>query len=154
QQFHPDWSDQQIFDEARKINIAQMQFITYTQYLPDLLGPNALSAYTGYDSTVNASIATEFSTIGFRFGHSLLNNTVSRDANDGSSVGDISLAQNFFDPTLLTPNGVDIFGNTSTDIGAVLKGDADNHAQAMDVMAVASIRNLLFGNGPPAGPAG
>src|SRR4029077_3604099 len=33
----------------------------------------------------------------------------------------------------------------STDIGVILKGDADHNAQAMDVMAVSAIRNLLFG---------
>jgi hypothetical protein len=148
---HPDWTDQQLFDEARKLNIAEEQIITYTAYLPDLLGPTALAAYTGYDSSIDPSIANEFSTIGFRFGHSLLNNTVSRDANDGSSIGDVPLAQNFFDPRLLTPGGVTdpVTGFTSSDIGAVLKGDADNNAQALDVMAVSSIRNLLFGQGGP-----
>src|SRR3974390_1445341 len=59
-QEHPDWTDEQLYQEARKINIAEYQYITYTQYLPDLLGPNALPAYTGYDPKVDAAIATEF----------------------------------------------------------------------------------------------
>jgi hypothetical protein len=46
---------------------------------------------------------------------------------------------------------MDASGNTSTvpatDIGPILKGDADGTAQAMDAMAVESIRNLLFGDG-------
>jgi hypothetical protein len=141
------WTDDNLYQEARKLNIAIEQNITYTAYLPDLLGPGTMPAYTGYDSSVNPSIATEFSTVGFRFGHSMLNNTVARDANNGSSVGAIGLAVSFFNPTLLTPGGVDAFGNSATDIGAVLKGDADNSAQAVDVMAVSSIRNLLFGQG-------
>src|SRR5262249_23846626 len=41
----------------------------------------------------------------------------------------------------------DFFGNSATDIGAILKGDADNAAQANDVYGVSSIRNLLFGGG-------
>src|SRR5262249_39285316 len=146
---HPDWTDQQLFDEARKLNIAEEQIITYTDYLPDLLGPGAVPDYTGYDPMVDPAIANEFSTVAFPFGHSLLNDTVSRDANDGSSVGDISLAQNFFDPHLLSPDFAltadPLTGFFSTDIGAVLKGDADHDAQAMDVMAVSNIRNLLFG---------
>src|SRR5262249_49788693 len=49
QQEHPDWSDEQLYQEARKLNIAEEQIITYTEYLPDLLGKNALPAYTGYN---------------------------------------------------------------------------------------------------------
>ena len=69
------WTDENLYQEARKINIAEYQNIIYTQYLPALLGPDA-PTYTGYNSTVNPSIATEFSTVAFRFGHSMLNNTV------------------------------------------------------------------------------
>src|SRR5262249_2263557 len=44
------------------------------------------------------------------------------------------------------PGGVS-FGISATDIGPILKGDADNTAQANDVYGVSSIRNLLFGAG-------
>lgn len=135
------WDDNTLYEEARKLNIAQYQNITYNGYLPALLGPTALAAYSGYDSGVDPSISTEFSTVGFRFGHSLLNNTVPRHANNGSSVGDITLLNSFFNPHFLTPGKPGY-----TDIGAVLKGGADINAQAMDEMAVSSIRNLLFGN--------
>jgi hypothetical protein len=141
------WTDDNLFNEARKLNIAIEQNIIYTAYLPDLLGPTTMPAYNGYTGA-DPSIATEFSTVAFRFGHSLLNNTVPRDANSGSSLGAVPLAASFFNPTLLTPGGVDpITGLAASDIGAVLKGDADGTAQAMDVMAVSSARNLLFGQG-------
>jgi hypothetical protein len=154
-QANPTWTDDQLFQEARKLNIAEYQNIIYTQYLPALLGPDA-PVYTGYDPTVDASISTEFSTVGFRFGHSILNNTINRDANNGSSLGAISLAQDFFDPNLVNPTGaIDPFtGFAGTDIGAYLKGDADNAAQAVDSMAVSAVRDLLFGNTPPGAPSG
>jgi peroxidase len=137
---HPFWNDEQLYQEARALNIAQYQQITYEGYLAALLGPNAIPQYTGYDPTVNPSISTEFSTVSFRFGHSLLNNNVPRVDNNGNSLGDIPLLLSFFNPSYLTP------GNPSfTDIGAVLKGDASINAQAMDEMGVTSIRNLLFG---------
>jgi peroxidase len=117
-----------------------------------------MPAYTGYNPNVNASIATEFSTVGFRFGHSMLNNNVARDANNGSSLGTVPLEQDFFDPQLVNPNGVPVTlsdGTTtvSTGIGAYLKGDADGHSQAVDTMAVSSIRDELFetGTGSTAG---
>lgn len=155
QKLHPSWTDEQLYQEARKLNIATYQMITYTAYLPDLLGPYAMKEYTGYKPNVDPAIATEFSTIAFRFGHSLLSGDIERQGNDGLGIADaagdasISLAQDFFDPTLLNPNGVvdSLTGHTSSDIGVILKGAADNNAQAMDVMAIGDVRNLLFGNG-------
>jgi hypothetical protein len=150
QALHPNWSDEQLFQEARKLNIAEEEIITYYGYLPDLLGPTAIAPYAGYDPTVNAGISTEFSTVGFRFGHSLLSNLIHRDGNDGQALTDsVSLASDFFDPNLLNPAGIQdpLTGLLSTDIGAPLKGSADGDAQAMDLFAVNEVRNLLFGNG-------
>ncbi len=152
---HPDWSDQQLYQEARKLNIAEYQSIVYNEWAPAVLGPNALPKYTGYDPNVNAGIANEFSTVAFRFGHSLVSPTIARELNNGQSIGDlpdqgaIPLAQDFFDSNLLNPAGVvdPLTGLVSTDIGAILKGEADGNGQAMDLMAISPIRNLLFGNG-------
>jgi hypothetical protein len=156
QKEHPTWSDEQLYQEARKINIAEYQQIVYTQYLPDLLGPKALPAYTGYNPSVDPAIATEFSTVAFRFGHSLLSSQIERQGNNGQDVlpndpagATISLSTDFFDPNVLNPNGVvdPLTGHTSTDIGPILKADADGVAQADDLMAIGDVRNLLFANG-------
>jgi hypothetical protein len=158
QGLHPNWSDEQLYQEARKLNIATEEMITYNEFLPAILGPNALSAYAGYQSNVNASIATEFSTVGFRFGHSLLSNTVGRNKNDGTDIADptgsadVNLTADFFDPNLLVPSlGVDpLTGHATSNIGAVLKADADNAANEMDLLLIDEVRNVLFGipNGP------
>jgi hypothetical protein len=156
QKEHPDWSDEQLYQEARKLNIAEYQEITYNYYLPDLLGRNALSKYTGYNPSVNPAIATEFSTVAFRFGHSLLSSNIERQDNNGQDVlphdpagASISLATDFFDPNILNPAGaVDpLTGHISTDIDAILKGDADGNSEADDLLAINDVRDLLFANG-------
>jgi hypothetical protein len=156
QKEHPTWSDEQLYQEARKLNIAEEEMITYTAYLPDLLGQNALPAYTGYSANVNPAIANEFSTVAFRFGHSLLSGNIERQGNNGLDIsgdptGDpsINLAEDFFDPYLLYPSGyVDpLTGHVSSSIDAILKGEADGDAQAMDALAINEVRNLLFANG-------
>jgi hypothetical protein len=150
QKENPTWTDQQLFDEARKLNIAQYQSIIYNEWIPAVLGANALPAYTGYNPNVNATIADEFSTVAFRFGHSLLSGSIERAGNNGQAVaGSVPLQQDFFDPNLLNgegqPSTVDpITGLTSTDIGAVLKGDADGNSQAMDVQTINEVRDELF----------
>jgi hypothetical protein len=160
QVLHPFWSDEQLFQEARKLNIAQYQAIVFNGWVPSVLGPRALAAYQGYDSTVNASISTEFSTVGFRFGHSLLSSNIERHGNNGQDIADVNpngaaipLSQDFFDPYLLNPTGaVDpLTGHTSSNIGPILKGDADGDSQAMDTLAIEDVRNLLFGNGGQGG---
>jgi hypothetical protein len=50
--------------------------ITYDEFLVALLGSGAIPLYSGYKPTVNAGIATEFSTAGFRFGHSTLDDEI------------------------------------------------------------------------------
>jgi hypothetical protein len=150
---HPTWNDEQLYQEARKLNIATEEMITYNEFLPAILGPNALPAYKGYEDNVKASIATEFSTVGFRFGHSLLSNSVGRVNNNGTYINDptgsapVNLAQDFFDPNLIsaTPGTDPLTGHATTGIGAILKADASNAANELDLLLIDEIRNQLFG---------
>jgi len=147
---HSDWTDEELYQEARKLNIAEYQNIVYNEWIPAVLGQRAMPAYRGYNPNVNASISTEFSTVAFRFGHSMVSPDIAREGNNGQSIDEsISLAFDFFDPNLLNPNNVvdPLTGLTSTDIGPILKADADGNGQAMDLMVIGDVRNLLFGNG-------
>jgi hypothetical protein len=147
---NPTWNDAQLFEEARKINIAEYQAIIYNEWIPAVLGPSALPAYSGYNPNVNATIANEFSTVAFRFGHSIVSNEIAREGNDGQSVApNVDLAQDFFDPNLLNGEGLSsqidpVTGLPSTSVDAVLKADADGDAQAMDVLVVNELRDELF----------
>jgi hypothetical protein len=134
----PSLSDEAIYQQARAIVIGEIQAITYNEFLPALLGPQAISRYDGYDANVNPQLATEFSTAAFRFGHSTLNDSVGFFNNDGRDVLDeIELKDAFFTSSLLNDTGID----------SVLKYDASVQAQEIDLEVVDSLRNFLFG--PP-----
>src|SRR5205823_3555406 len=72
QREHPNFRDEQVYQEARLIVIAEIQHITYDEFLPALLGGDAVGPYTGYDVNVNASVGTVFAAAAFRLGHTLL----------------------------------------------------------------------------------
>ncbi|ESO90361.1 hypothetical protein LOTGIDRAFT_123446, partial [Lottia gigantea] len=74
----PDWTDEQIFQESKKIVSAVLQHITYTEYLPEVLGLEGWQRYNlhdvdyNYDSSINPGIFQAFATAAFRFGHSTI----------------------------------------------------------------------------------
>ncbi|EMI43934.1 peroxidase family protein [Rhodopirellula sp. SWK7] len=133
---NPDLTDEEIYQQAREIVIAELQSITYNEFLPALLGEDALDNYSGYDSSVDPSIANEFSTAAFRFGHTTLNDTIGFYGNDGLDVQDaVSLAQAFFNSSMLEDTGID----------SILKAGASTLSQETDLEVVDSLRNFLFG---------
>lgn len=78
---NPHWGDEKIFQETRRIVIAQIQHITYREFIPELLGTTLLTEvglklltkdyYQEYDITINPSISNAFG-IAFRFYHSMI----------------------------------------------------------------------------------
>lgn len=72
---NPQWSAERLFQETRKIVGAEVQAITYKEFLPKLLG-NAMDKhigpYKGYNSQVNPTVSNVFTTAAYRFGHGML----------------------------------------------------------------------------------
>ena len=133
-------SGNQVFEIARSTVVTELQVITFNEFLPTLLGPNAISAYTGYDPNVDPGIATEFSTALFRLGHTMLSPTIQRLEADGTPIpdGPIALRDAFNTPeTLVTEGGID----------PILKGLSSQVMQRIDNMIIDDLRNFLFG--PP-----
>lgn len=68
----PTLSEDELFAAARMRVEAEVQAITYNEWLPLLVGEDALDRYRGFDPDANPGISVEFSTAAYRFGHSLL----------------------------------------------------------------------------------
>jgi hypothetical protein len=114
-------TNEEKFQIARRIVIAEQQYVTYNEFLPAMGVP--LPRYTGYKTNVNTSLSNEFATVGYR-GHSQIHGefevetaadtytpaqltalqnagvTVERDG-DELALG-VSLNIAFFNPDLLT----------------------------------------------------
>ena len=110
---NPHWDGERIYQEARKIVGAEMQHITFKEWLPKVLGPKGMKRigrHRGYDSNVDASIVNVFATAAFRFGHSIIHPILQRL--DESFVpikqGNLPLHKAFFAPhRLVEEDGID-----------------------------------------------
>ncbi|KAF8771498.1 Peroxidase like protein [Argiope bruennichi] len=78
---NPNWNDERLYQEARRINIAQLQNINFQEHLPHLLGHYYMSKFdlqvkngsggTRYNPEVQLGVWNEFSTAAFRI-HSMI----------------------------------------------------------------------------------
>ncbi len=129
----------QIYEAARALVAAEMQAITYREFLPLLLGADALPPYRGYDADVDVSITNEFATAAYRFGHSMVSPTLLRLDASGNEIADghLTLDQAFFRPDHIVRGGIE----------PLLRGLAAQRAQRLDNVLIDELRNLLFG--PP-----
>lgn len=111
--FNPNWDSDKVYHEARKIVGAVVQHISYTEWLPKILGPEGmalLGPYSGYEPNINAGIVNSFATAAFRFGHGLINPIIFRLNSSFQPIeqGNIPLHKAFFSPyRLVTEGGVD-----------------------------------------------
>ena len=86
---NPQWNDEILYLEARRIISAMMQHITYNEFLPSLLGRLTMDTYgltpqtsgysSSYDESINPSITNEFGAAAFRMGHSLIQGAMKYD---------------------------------------------------------------------------
>ncbi len=132
---NPTFTDDQIYLRARAIVNAETQLITYRDFLPILLGPNALAPYLGYNSAVDPRVSEEFTTAGFRVGHTFLPPVLMRlDSRGRSRPGDIALGSTFFEPQLITGGGIETY----------LRGLAKQVPQEVDAYVIDAVRNFVF----------
>ncbi|MEF8722224.1 MAG: peroxidase family protein [Candidatus Accumulibacter delftensis] len=82
---NPSWDDEAIYQRARKLVGAEIQVITFNEFLPALLGDAAPSITGTYDANSSAAILSEFSTALFRVGHTMLSPQLMRVQNDGAT---------------------------------------------------------------------
>jgi hypothetical protein len=141
---NPGWTDDEIYQRARKLVGAEIQVITYREFLPALLGGFAPGVNSVYDPNVNATVLTEFSTALFRVGHTMLSPQLMRMQNDGTPApgGHMALRDAFFLPQSLAGSG---------ELECFLKGLASDRQQEVDMHVIDDVRNFLFGEPIPGG---
>lgn len=126
-----------VYQVARAVVVAEIQAITYREWLPRLIGRDALSRWRGYRPEIDAGISNVFATAAFRLGHTMLPSHLQRldAAGQDTAGGPLALRDAFFSPATFMASGMD----------PILRGLATQEAQAVDPLVVDEIRNFLFG---------
>ncbi|MAE64483.1 MAG: peroxiredoxin [Phycisphaeraceae bacterium] len=139
---NPGWDDGQLYEWARKIVGAEMQAITYGQFLP-AFGVE-IAPYDGYQSQVDGTILNEFSTAAYRVGHSMVTPMLMRIDETGAPIpaGHLSLMEAFFAPDRFAESGVE----------PIMLGLLAQTEQAIEAQVVDELRHFMFG--PPGSPGG
>ena len=132
----PHFKAEEIFQSARRIVIAEIQKITYDEFLPALLGPDTMPSYRGYNPGIRPDMFNEFTVAAYRFGHSSLSpNILTVDENGIENP--VELRNAFF-------NAHNIFTEEDS-MDPILRGLANQLHQPIDSKVVDDLRNFLFG---------
>ncbi|KAB1073235.1 peroxidase family protein [Methylobacterium planeticum] len=138
----PGLDGEALYQQARAIVTAEIQHITYDEFLPHLLGAHAIPSYQGYDPATDPRISVEFAGAAYRFGHSIVSAETERVDEAGNLIG----------PGLELR---DTFGLTPAAFAAASGADGflrhlgDDASQTMDARIVEDLRNFLVD--PPVG---
>ncbi|XP_037547967.1 eosinophil peroxidase [Nematolebias whitei] len=141
---NPQWDSETIYQEARKIMGAYTQVFVFRDYLPHIVGDEAmrrqLGPYPGYNPNVDPSIANVFATAAYRFAHLAIQPVLSRlDENyrEHPRFPSVPLFKAFFTPwRVVFEGGIDTF------LRGLIARPAKLNTQ--DHMLVNALRERLF----------
>ena len=136
----PGWNDEEIYQNARRILIAEYQSITYGGFLPVVLGSKNMNNLklskkgSKYKPEVNPTMTNEFATASFRFGHSMIQGLIKLFHTDNSGQ---------FDEYFLHENFFNMYTYRES-MENILMGLITQPAQEFDKEITSETTNLLF----------
>ena len=138
-----DWDGQRLFQAAKFGTEMQYQHLVFEEFARKI--QVQVDVFAGYNSTINPAIVAEFAHVVYRFGHSMLNESVDRfDANYNlvnGTTAQIGLIEAFLNPLEFAATGID----SGTATGAIVRGMTRQVANELDEFVTEALRNNLLG---------
>ena len=147
------WNGNRLFLAARMVAEMEYQHLVFDEFVRRFQ-PNFV-AFNQYNPTLNAAISAEFAQAVYRFGHSMLTETISRSSAAASVYRDagnnnIGLIQGFLNPPSFTratnadPNGAPSLTPYQAS-GSIAMGMTSQRGNEIDEFLTESLRNNLLG---------
>uniref|UniRef100_A0A182NV95 Peroxidase n=1 Tax=Anopheles dirus TaxID=7168 RepID=A0A182NV95_9DIPT len=147
---NPSWDDTRLFQEARRINIAQYQAIVYYEWLPIYLGAANMMAAgvlpdlhqpdytTDYNTTVDPTVSNAFATAAFRFFHNLIAGHLDLVSESTQPTGSIRLSDWLDKPSVL---------EVAENYGSLSRGMVSQPHDRPNVHFSPEVKHFLFRRG-------
>ncbi|UUZ67006.1 hypothetical protein LP416_18625 [Polaromonas sp. P2-4] len=138
-----EWNGERLFQAARFSTEMQYQHLVFEEFARKVQ-PQVdvfLGEGQGYDATINPAIVAEFAHAVYRFGHSMLPDTINRlDPNFASS--DLGLIEAFLNPLAFNQNNT---LSAAEAAGAIVRGMTRAAGNEIDNFVTEAVRNNLLG---------
>ncbi|MDH1263226.1 peroxidase family protein [Pseudomonas sp. GD03944] len=135
------WNGERLFQAAKFGTEMQYQHLVFEEFARKVQPQvDAFLAPDGYDTTINPAIMAEFAHTVYRFGHSMLTETVDRLDPDFVS-SEMGLIEAFLNPLAFAASGPD----ADTAAGAIVRGTTRQLGNEVDEFVTEALRNELLG---------
>lgn len=140
------WDGERLFQAARFTTEMQYQHLVFEEFARKIQ-PDVDVFIVQPDAEMDPSIIAEFAHVIYRFGHSMLNETVDIIDADGDRSGSMNLFDAFLNP--LAFGAVDENGNVTVShdeaAGAIVRGMTGQVGNEIDEFVTNTLRNQLLG---------
>ena len=134
------WGYQErLFQASRFVNEMEYQHAVFEEFARKF--SPAIAPFAAYNPQLIPDVPAEFAHAVYRFGHSMLTETVARNKPNGASA-DISLINAFLNPTSFT-NGGALTAEQAA--GDVVRGMSKQISNEIDEFVTGALRNNLLG---------
>lgn len=133
-----EWNGERLFQAARFATEMQYQHAAFEEFARKV--SPAVHPFGGYDTTIDPAIVAEFAHTVYRFGHSMLTETVDRKTAAGGN-NPIGLIQAFLNPVEFTASGA----TPGEAAGNIIAGMAGQTGNELDEFVTGALRDNLVG---------